>query len=121
MKVLVAWILMSAVTYWFTKHSRFGKNVFQHNLKVEGTKRDVIALFCIGFAVAWPLWWLLMFPICSSLHRAEEPPRTDHARNGENRRDIEKEVTMETSTNAKEMRDAFTMRLGRRRKNGYRL
>jgi len=71
MKLLVVWILMSAVTYWFTKYSRFGKNVFQHDLKVEGSERDVIAFFCVMFAAAWPLWWLLMLPVCICIGRKE--------------------------------------------------
>jgi hypothetical protein len=38
---------------------------------VEGTARDVIVIFCILFAIAWPLWWFLMFPVCLCIGRKQ--------------------------------------------------
>ena len=57
------WFLVAALTFAYIKFSRFGKDVFQYNLRTEGTSDDVITIFAILFAVGWPLWWLVMFPI----------------------------------------------------------
>lgn len=64
MKLFLVWALASLVTYWHVMHSNFGKNVFQHNLRVEGVTQDVITFFCISFSIGFWLWWLLMLPIC---------------------------------------------------------
>lgn len=57
------WFLVAALTFAYIKFSRLGKDVFQHNLRTEGTSDDVITIFTFLFAVGWPLWWLAIFPI----------------------------------------------------------
>ena len=65
------WAVGAGVTYWHVMFSNFGKNVFQHNLKMEGSEREVRVFFCRAFAIFWPLWWLGMFPICCLIGRKE--------------------------------------------------
>lgn len=110
MKLLAIWILMSAVTYWHVMISNFGKNVFQHNLDVEGSCRETIVVFCVAFAIFWPLWWFLMFPICICIGRKELPHANHVRRAGEPGSAAMKETRKEAATgasNVKEMREAL--------------
>ena len=110
MKLLAIWILMSTVTYWHVMISNFGKNVFQHNLDVEGSCRETIVVFCVAFAIFWPLWWFLMFPICICIGRKELPHANHVRRAGEPGSAAMKETRKEAAmgaSNAKEMREAL--------------
>ena len=78
MTKFLIWVAVAAVTYWHVAYSNFGKNVFQHDLKVEGSGRDVIAVFCVAFAIFWPLWWIGMFPICCLIGRKEPSTKGTH-------------------------------------------
>ena len=63
MSKLLAWIAISTLTYAFIHFGKWGKNVFQYNLMVEGEGPTTIHVFAILFGIFWPLWWLGMFPI----------------------------------------------------------
>jgi hypothetical protein len=72
MKLFIVWAIASLITYWHIMYSNIGKNVFQHNLRVEGTAQDVITFFCICFSIGFWLWWPLMFPICCLIGRKDK-------------------------------------------------
>ena len=62
-KLILAWFLVGLLTYLFIKWSKWSKDVFQYNLRVEGESDTAIHIFTILFSAGWPLWWLGMFPI----------------------------------------------------------
>jgi len=67
-----AWILIGVLTYIYIRFGSFGKNVFQYNLKCEGSSSDAIHIFCILFGLAWPLWWVFMLPIQKLIGRHDD-------------------------------------------------
>ena len=72
MEKLIAWFLVGLLTYLFIKYGTWSKDVFQYNLRVEGTSDKVIHVFAILFALGWPLWWFGMFPISLLIGRHDD-------------------------------------------------
>lgn len=70
----IVWFMPGYFTLIHILVSDLGKDVFQHNLQMEGATPAVIRFFIIMLSLLWPLWWLVMVPACHMIGRKESKP-----------------------------------------------